>query len=200
MATPTKRAPTPTMNATRKATKAEQENNLARALAGLADGTYKSFKEASRETGASRKTVARRFNGGNSRREAHARFQSLSPDDESALVKWVERLSCTGLPVHHQFLHELAEELLFSRLASEGSATRRLGKHWVSRFLARNPSLQSKVAKSIEKSRADVTEEQLWNWFTTFERVMIDYAIDLKDIYNMDETGYHHANVTDCRI
>jgi hypothetical protein len=89
---------------------------------------------------------------------------------------------------------------MVSRLASEGSATRQLGKQWVSRFLARYPSLQSKVAKSIEKGRAEVTEEQLWNWFTTFQRVMTDYVINLKDVYNMDETGYHCANSTDCRI
>jgi len=80
MATPMKRPPTPTMNAIRKATNAEQENNLAKALAGLADGTYTNFKEAARDTGASRRTVARRFNGGKSRREAHAGFQNLSPD------------------------------------------------------------------------------------------------------------------------
>ena len=64
-----------------------------------------------------------------------------------------------------------------------------LGKHWVSRFLARNPSLQSKVAKSIEAARKEVTEKQLQNWFSEFKRVLDEYGIRQENIYNMDESG-----------
>ena len=66
---------------------------------------------------------------------------------------------------------------------------KQVGKHWVSRFLARHPSLQSKVAKSIEMTRAKVTQKQLQNWFTVFKQVVDEYNIDPENIYNMDETG-----------
>jgi len=121
--------------------------------------------------------------------EGQVSGQSLSPEQESSLVKWVEYLSCTGLPVHHQFLRDLANELLKSRLTIEGSMAKQVGKHWVSRFLARHPSLQSKVAKSIEMTRAKVTQKQLQNWFTVFKQVVDEYNIDPENIYNMDETG-----------
>jgi len=172
-----------------QATKPEKEQNLAKALSGLADGTYTSFHQASRETGTPRRTLVRRFNGGKTRVEGQVSGQSLSPEQESSLVKWVEYLSCTGLPVHHQFLRDLANELLKSRLTIEGSMAKQVGKHWVSRFLARHPSLQSKVAKSIEMTRAKVTQKQLQNWFTVFKQVVDEYNIDPENIYNMDETG-----------
>jgi hypothetical protein len=200
MAHPNQRATITTMNAVQRAKQAEKEANLAKALIGLADETYANVRQASRETGASRKTITRRFNGGKSRREAQAHRQSLSPHEEHALVKWIERLSCTGLPVYHQFLRELAEELRDPRLAEEGLTKRRLGKHWVSRFLGRNPSLQSKVAKSIEAGRIEVTEKQLWNWFMTFKHVVDECNIDIKNIYNMDETGSSCINRADCRF
>jgi hypothetical protein len=65
----------------------------------------------------------------------------------------------------------------------------KLGKNWVSRFLARNPILQSKVAKNIEAARKEVTEAQLDNWFKEFKQVVDEYGIQSEHIYNMDETG-----------
>ena len=96
----------------------------------------------------------------------------MSPGEERALVQWVEQLSCTGNPVRHSFLRELAQEIRKPRVENADYVVKDLGKHWVSRFLARNPSLQSKVAKSIEAARKEVTEKQLQNWFSMFKRIM----------------------------
>ena len=168
---------------------ATNRQNLASALEGLADGTYSSFSQASSATKTSRTTVTRRYKGGLSRREAQVHRQLLSPEEEQALAKWVGHLSCTGHPVHHSFIRELADEIRKPRLELEGSVPQQLGQHWVSRFLARHSSLQSKVSKSIEAARKEVTEKQLQNWFTTFKRVVDEYEISPENIYNMDETG-----------
>jgi len=133
------------------------------------------------------------LNGGLSKREAQQSRQQLSPDEEHALAKWVQRLSSTGHPVHHPFLHELAEEIRKLRVTADDMVVdpscRKLGKHWVSRFLARNPILQSKVAKNIEAARKEVIEAQLENWFQEFKHVVAEYGIQPEHIYNMDETG-----------
>ena len=65
-----------------KATKPEKEQNLEKALSGLADGTYTSFHQASRETGTPRRTLVRRFNGGKTRVEGQVSGQSLSLEQE----------------------------------------------------------------------------------------------------------------------
>ena len=72
----------------------------------------------------------------------------------------------------------------------------KLGKHWVSRFLARNPVLQSKLAKNIEAARKEVTEAQLENWFNEFKRVVDEFGILPENIYNMDETGSNSWTLT----
>jgi len=187
--TPAKRPVKIAMTESESVSKATKEQNLAKALAGLADETYDNVHQASVATGISRRTLTRRYNGGLTRRESNINRQALSPDEEYALTKWVEHLSCTGHPVHHSFLRDLAHEIRKPRLELSGTVTNQLGKHWVSRFLARHPSLQSKVAKSIEAARKEVTEKQLQSWFTTFKRVIDEHGIVPENVYNMDETG-----------
>jgi len=177
------------MTRTKTTPKAEKEQNLAKALAGLADGTYSNVHQASLAMGAPRRTLTRRYNGGRTRREAQVKRQALSSEEEHVLVKWVERLSCTGNPVHYSFLCDLADEIRKPHVELGGSTATQLGKHWVSCFLARHPSLQSKVAKSIEVARKEVTEKQLQNWFVTFKQVVDEYELRPENIYNMDETG-----------
>jgi len=94
-----------------------------------------------------------------------------------------------GHPVHHSFLREIVDEIRKPRTIDSDIPIPPLGKHWVSRFLARNPSLQSKVAKSIEAARKEITEEQLVKWFDKFKHVIEQYDIRQENIYNMDKTG-----------
>ena len=91
--------------------KAVRDQTLAKALAGLTDGTYANVNQASVATRAPRKTLYRYTQGGQTCHQANLHRQALSPDEERALVKWVEHLSCTGHPVRHKFLRELAEEI-----------------------------------------------------------------------------------------
>src|SRR5579864_789232 len=155
----------------------EKATNLVNALAGLEDQTYTYVHEAAKATGVPRSTLRDRINGRPTRRQSNEKNQRLTPDEECALVRWVEHLSCTGNPVHHSFLRELAEEIRKPRVESEGHDPGTLGKNWVSRFLARNPALQSKVAKNIEVARKEVTEAQIANWFAAFTRVVEEYGI-----------------------
>lgn len=100
----------------------------------------------------------------NARQQAQANRQALPSEEECALVKWIESLSCTGHPVQHPIIRELANEIRKPYLEFEGSVFNQLGKDWISRFIAHHPSsFQSKVAKPIKTARKDVTENQLQN-------------------------------------
>lgn len=151
--------PQPTSNQiTITVSKTAKEQNFAKALTGLADRTYPNINQAYLATGTPRRTLDRRLKDGRTRREVNVGRQGLSTEEERALVKWVEQLSCTGNPVHHSFLRDLASEIRKLRFELEGLLFTPAGNHWVSRFLARNQSLQSKLAKSIEVARKEVTE------------------------------------------
>ena len=66
---------------------AVKDQNLAKALAGLKDGTYARIRQASKSTGTSRSALVRHLNGGLTCCEANQHCQQLSPDKEHALVQ-----------------------------------------------------------------------------------------------------------------
>ena len=95
----------------------------------------------------------------------------------------------------------MAEEIRKLRVEKSDYTVEPLGKCWTSRFLARNPSLQSKVAKSIEVARKEVTEVQIQNWFNVFKRVVEEDGILPENIYNMYETDtVLHMIIIDIRL
>jgi Tc5 transposase DNA-binding domain len=142
------------------------------------------------------KTLYRHSQGGRTHCKVNTHQQALSPDEECALVKWIKYLSYTGHPVRHKSLCALAKEIRRPRVELKNSPFSHLGNHWVEHFLLRNPSLKSKVAKSIEAVHKEVTEEQLQNWFSTFKCITEEHDILPENIYNMDEIGSpHHSSI-----
>jgi hypothetical protein len=73
-------------------------------------------------------------------------------------------------------------------LAAAGS-TERLGKHWTTYFIQRNPSLKAFRGKSMEKSRVEaVTPDKIKAFFATLDEPLVK-AIRPQNRWNVDETG-----------
>jgi hypothetical protein len=174
-----------------KRSEKERQNHetIAKAMAGLQDGTYKTPYEASKATGAPIRTLYRRVNGGKSIQQSRTPQQLLSPDEEKALVSWALGAAAMGHPITHSFLRELAEEIRKPRIDSENMIVPPLGSDWTKRFMRRNPQLKTAIASGIEIQRKEVTKEMLDTWFAEFKRIIDEYGIDPENIYNMDETG-----------
>jgi Tc5 transposase DNA-binding domain len=131
---------------------------VAKAIAGLNDGTYKTVNQASLATGAPRTTVYRHLNGGLSRVEAHAHQQALLPNEERILESCILRLSTKGHHITHQFVRDLAEGIRVPRLEEEQAVIKPLGDAWIQRFIQRHPSLKTVAATSIDRARKETME------------------------------------------
>src|SRR5579862_583899 len=166
---------------------ATRARNTTLALAGLEDGTYENKYRAAKATGTSPATIVRLLKGGQMRREANIHNQYLTPTEESVLVNFVQRAAAIGHPIHHSYLRELAETLHKKRVG--GDVAIPVGKHWVERFLRRNPVLKSQIAKSIEQAHVEVTKEQVLGWFRQYKEEINAYGIVTENIYNMDKSG-----------
>src|ERR1700738_3507396 len=175
------------MTKSKRPGRAQTAENIAKAIAGLDDGTYENPNQAVIATGAPRATLFRRLRGGKTRREANIQNQALTPPEEFALISFVKRATALGHPIRHAYLRELAEVLRKHRVTEEGLFP--LGKDWVTRYLRRHPDLKSQVAKSMEKARVEVTKEQILEWFRQYTDEIQKYRIEEENIYNMDESG-----------
>ena len=114
----------------------------------------------------------------------------MTPQEEAVLAEWISTSSATGNPVQHTFIREMAEKLLQQRLPNEIVSS--LGSSWVPSFLRRHRHLKTKMTQAIETARIkDITKEQVLHFNKELRRVIQEHDIQLENIFNVDETGFH---------
>ena len=65
------------------------------------------------------------------------------------------------------------------------------GKDWLARVMPRHPQLSNVYRKGIEVARVkDVSVERLTKWFEDLRWIIEERNIEVKDIYNMDESCF----------
>jgi len=167
----------------------EQESAVKRAIAGIKDGTYRSINHAHKELGVSKATLSRRLNGGKSRSEGKQNCQLLTPQEEKALATWISAATASGNLVQHNFIREMAENIIKQRIADDQTVPQ-FGSTWVPSFLRRHRYLKTKMTRAIEAARIkDVTPEQILFFNQELRRVIREHNILLENSYNADETG-----------
>ena len=179
---------------------ATTEAQVQKALKGIKDGTYKSVYDASMQLNLNESTVHYRHKGKTkSRVDAREAQQALSKAEEQALARWVTQITRSGYPARHPTVREMAEAIRMSRHSEANSdaantnvnSYKSLEQQWVDRFLKRHPELKTVAGRTIDSSRVrESSPEKLKRWFDEFERVIDEYKVDAKNIYNMDETGF----------
>ena len=184
-----------------------KEARMQTALAGLANGQYKSVKDAARQCCVPPSTLQHRFNGRQSRVQSHQDQQLLSPNEEAELVRWITHSTATGYPPRHSTLRSMAAELQRRRVkllndeSIEYVSYPKIGAEWVKRFLARHSELKSTTGRSIDAARVkDASPEILRRWLEEYNRVVQEYDIERENTYNMDETGFSIGKIEATRI
>ncbi|XP_017301521.2 uncharacterized protein LOC108252967 [Diaphorina citri] len=122
----------------------------------------------------------------------------LRPEEENILVQWIFRLGKAGFPVSKPQLIESVTELLKKLKRPNPFKDGIPGRHWYEGFMNRHKDISCRVAQNLTKSRADVTEVAIREWFKRVERYVEEESIQevLEDptrVFNCDETAFFLA-------
>ena len=163
------------------------EERVQLALAAIARNGFRpngrpwlSLREAAKEYGITKGRLTNRFNGKQTKREAHQHEQVLDFVAESVLVDWIKEMGRRGVPLHP------------STVALHASAIsgKTIGEHWVSRFCARHPELKARWTSGLEKCRAGaLNPAAVADFYEMLGDITKEYNIPEENIYNMDEKG-----------
>ena len=82
--------------------------------------------------------VTARFNGWQTRKEAHAHQSHLTPAAEEALVDWIQEMGRRGIPLHPSTV----------ALHANAISGTHIGEHWVARYRRRHPDLKAKWTRT----------------------------------------------------
>src|ERR1700710_2726072 len=124
------------------------EDDVKCALNETANG--KSMRKACLEWGIPRSTLRDRNATTQTHRKAADHLQRLPTVVENRLADWILNQEALGHGVTHAQIRLFAERLLVLK-----GDHKPLGRHWITRFLARNPVLKTKKQISVDSVRVN---------------------------------------------
>lgn len=163
----------------------DREQRIAAALQDLESGALSSLRQAAVTYDIDYSTLSRRRRGQQSRVEAHAQEQKLTPELEALLASWLIDAERAGHAFNHAQLRDIVKII---DTAAGGDGT--VGKHWIKKFLKRHPEIHTKKGVSIANQRVhELYSSRILQWFAYLLSLLHVYNIKCANIFNMDETG-----------
>jgi Tc5 transposase DNA-binding domain len=167
------------------------ENQVACLAQAIRNGEYPSIAEATRENPDLYSRVKYRVAGRTSRSDRPATNRLLSDTEEEGIMLWITRLNDIGQRPSISLLERFVNRILVDRHTDPTKPPRTCGTKWATRFCKRRKViLKTEVPKEAKRQAA---EDPLLvkEWFNALGRDIKKYAVQHKDIYNMDESGIH---------
>lgn len=170
-----------------KLSKKDHEDREARFQAAQQDfesGKFKTYAAAAREHRVSRVTLSNRIKGKHTdARTAQESQQKLSRPVEQTLLDWCIFSGMIGMP--------WTKETLMSRAQAVADPGVKITMTWCRRFLHRyRRRLKYKYAYELDPKRASgFNRPTVETYFSMVKKLIEDYGIPIKHIYNMDEKG-----------
>ena len=128
-------------------------------------------------------TLSRKWRGETrSVQEAHLTQRNLLPQEETELVKHIEKLTAAHLPPTREMVQNFALDI----------AGFKVSMSWVDRFVERNDDqLTTQCSTSMDRQRHAADSSEKYDRYFTILREKIEfYEVELEHTYNMDEKGF----------
>ena len=109
----------------------------------------------------------------------------LSPAEEQALCRYIDRLDSVNLAARPGFVREAANWLLYQR----GESTK-VSKSWGARFMRRHNYIKQRQRKIAADRQAAENVPIVNQYFQLLREAIQKHGVHQDDIWNMDETGF----------
>jgi hypothetical protein len=142
-----------------------------------------SYRAAAKKSSVERTTLMRRYkHKTRSHADAVERRRLITTQQESELVRYIERLSEEALPPTRAIIKKYVAHI----------AEWEPSDSWVTQFLQRNKdTLTIKTAHGINRDRHKADNiDQYYNYFRLIHDKIEKYNVEPQNIYNIDEKGF----------
>ena len=154
------------------------------ALESIAPGTKPVITRLAAEFNVPYDQLLNRYNGIKPK-DSHS--YALTDHEEQALHQYIQRLDGLGMSCRRPMLVRAADSILRER----PGPIRRVGNHWPTRFLKRNPQYHTRKQKPLAAQRKNAHKsEAILDWYQRFQSKCQEFGIQIEDVYNFDETGF----------
>ena len=164
---------------------ASKESQIVLAIQSLQNDPNLTRRAAARTYNVSETSLRRRMNGTRARQDTRPNSTRLTELEENVIVTYIMELDSRGFAPRMPDVEEMANVILAERDAS------RVGIHWASNFVKRQPQLRTRLSRVYDYQRALCEDpEKIAAWFELFRNIKAKYTVLDEDLYNFDETGF----------
>ncbi|KAF5391019.1 hypothetical protein D9757_003918 [Collybiopsis confluens] len=157
----------------------------------------RSLRNIAEEFCVDKMAILQKYNGGHTIQEQNATKQKLTAAEEKALADWVIERCSQALPPNRIQIRLHAEHIRQQHHPDKDS----IGDAWVTRFLARHPTLSTGWSRSLDTQRAQCLSPNVVKaWFDTVKEGVVDDAVPPECIWGMDETNCPRGNLGKERV
>jgi hypothetical protein len=177
------------MTSTQRALQLQKEGRLNLSKQALQLKQISSCSKAAVLFNVPRSTLHDRVHGALPQATANLKKRKLDTLEEQALVEWILDLNQRGFPPQIIDVRRMADNLLAAR--GQQPPPQPVGYKWASRFVNRQPELQTKWNRKLNSQRARCQDPAIINaWFKLVQETRLTYGVLDQDTYNFDETGF----------
>jgi hypothetical protein len=167
------------------------ESRLLLAIQAIEQDPKQSARSITKIYNVPRATLIYRMKGRRARQDRRTNSMKLTETEEDAVLKYILDLDTRGFPPRLADVGDMANILLAERDAG------RVGKHWASNFVKRQPELKTRFNRAYDYQRALCEDpEKIGAWFRLVHNMRAKYGIQDADMYNFDETGFMMGMIT----
>jgi len=160
--------------------RSERESNIQLAMQAYRKSESSSMREMAEKYSVPYSTLRDRLNGAQDQKTSREPMQLFTKQEEKAIVRWCNRLDDWGFPPKLTMVKQMAEHLIQQRVGQQ-----KLGKHWLKRFLDRNPELASRFSSRLDRQRALASNpvvlrdyfKKVWPHTIIFQKVVTNQEI-----------------------
>jgi hypothetical protein len=167
------------------------ESRLLLAIQAIEQDPKQSVRSITKIYNVPRATLIYRMKGRRARQDLRTNSMKLTELEEDAVLKSILDLDARGFSPRLAGVGDMANILLAER---DGG---RVGKHWASNFVKRQPELKTRFNRAYDYQRALCEDpEKISAWFRLVHNMRAKYGIQDADLYNFDETGFMMGMIT----
>jgi hypothetical protein len=165
----------------------ELEIRIANALLAYHASKKPNITATAKQFNISRGTLKGRIHGRTSRNNRDGPNKALHPEQEKALILWIDTLDQAFSPPSTAQIQGTALQIV-----RRHNPARTLGKNWAYDFIARlPPRFEYLTQKPIEKARFQAADPgYVVTWYDRLNITLKNYNISPRNLYNFDETGF----------